>query len=256
MSLPPLNRHDVVMVSHPDSRGATPFRGSQRPGTPTQPGLEAGHQDAYDGRGAQPIVEWLPAVIRGSDMPDKATFTMTTCPHCGGSTPIVADFCANCGAPNESGQAVNAALAIAWESTVAKARLPENTRAIDLEPETIRAFREEMLEPLKRGGQEFGVNVLDLEVGNIGRHAGQFVTATVTAPADAVRSAKVRDAAVALMLANFGGDPDMVSVRVEFIDEHGRRLARAVTDTTDCTEIMTNDAHVMTEFARTHTRME
>ncbi len=133
----------------------------------------------------------------------KAAFVMTTCPRCGAPIPMAAKFCANCGAPSELGQAANAAFDAVLDSARAKTRLPENTRAVDLEAETIRAFRAEMLEPLKRAGRELSVNVIDLEVGNVGGHAGQFVTATVLAPSDPAGI----PAALALILSNFAGDP-------------------------------------------------
>jgi hypothetical protein len=38
----------------------------------------------------------------------KAKVTMTTCSHCGGSTPLVANVCVKCAEPNEGAQTMNA----------------------------------------------------------------------------------------------------------------------------------------------------
>jgi hypothetical protein len=179
----------------------------------------------------------------------KTELTMYPCPKCGGSTPLAGDFCIRCGEPNAIVQAFDAAL----ESALAKSRLPENTRAVDLTAETMRAFRNEKLGPLTEAGRLLGVKVMDLQVGNVGGHAGQFVTATVEMPSDPKRQAEVRDTAIGLMLYVFGGDPDMVSVRVEFIDRRGRRIAHSVTDSTDCTELMVQNEGVMAQYLKTHT---
>jgi hypothetical protein len=182
----------------------------------------------------------------------KAELTLISCPHCGASTPLAGDFCAMCGAPNEVGQTAAAAM----ESVLAKHRLPENTRAIDLTPETMSAFRSAKLGPLVQAGNACGIQVVDLEVGNVGGHAGQFVATTVKMPSDPSRRTEVRDTAIGLMLYAFAGDPDTVSVRVVFLDDRGLEVARAVTDTTDCTQEMTNDDRVMAQYSRAHSRIQ
>jgi len=204
--------------------------------------------------------EFIPlrALVHLDDVlsPGSATLVMVNCPACGGRTPMVAPFCANCAAPNETGRAMDAALDIALESVIAKSRLPQNTRAIDLLPETMQAFRAEKLGPVQRLGLEFGVNVADLQVGNVGGHAGQFISATVIASSDPNRAIPTRSAALALMLSQFAGDPDIVSIRLEFKDQRGRHLGRTTTDTTDCTAEMAENSDVMSEFVKAHTRFE
>jgi hypothetical protein len=80
--------------------------------------------------------------------------------------------------------------------------------------------------------------------------------ATVEAPRDGPAATMTRDAAIAVMLPRFAGEPDIVSVRVEYQDEQGRHLARAVLDTSECTQEMATDAGAMARFHKSHLQME
>jgi hypothetical protein len=177
----------------------------------------------------------------------KDELMMMNCPACGRATPAAAEFCMRCGTENVLVQALDTAVESVMRSAAA------DTRSIDLLPETISAFRTDKLGPMQLVGKQLGIDIVDLNVGNIGYHCGQWVSLRVRLPSDQARRNEACRTGIELANYAFGGDPDVVSVRVEFVDRRGRHTALSITDTTDCSQALAADEPRMDEFIREHT---